>query len=128
MKFVVRGDEYDLTPEQVRRSMKGVSSESIQKHLVEVNGTVYPPKQVFATVSGRDRGSFTTQEAQRVLTRLGFVCRQAGAVGGRPVWAHVPESEPTVEERLANVENAVATSQAAISDLLRRVLTLESRS
>ena len=128
MKFVVRGDEYDLTPEQVRRSMKGVSSESIQKHLVEVNGTVYPPKQVFATVSGRDRGSFTTQEAQRVLTRLGFVCRQAGAVGGRPVWSHVPESEPTAEERLANVENAVATSQAAISDLLRRVLTLESRS
>jgi hypothetical protein len=127
MRFVVRGDEYDLTSEQVRQSMNGVSSESIQKHVVEINGTGYPPKQVFARVSGRDRGSFTTQEAQRVLTRLGFVCRQAKAVGGTAVWSHVRESEPTVEERLAVVENAIATSQAAISDLLRRVLTLESR-
>jgi hypothetical protein len=29
--------------------------------------TVYPPKQVLATVSGWDRTSFTTMEAQRVL-------------------------------------------------------------
>jgi len=48
-------------------SHEGVHPEPIREHLVEMLATVYPPKQVLATVSGWDRTSFTTMEAQRVL-------------------------------------------------------------
>jgi hypothetical protein len=127
MRFVVGGEVHDLTREQVDRTMKGAQPEVIRKHLVEVRGTVFPPKQVFAAVTGRERGTFTTQEAQRVLTRLGFVCREADETrGGQAVWKHVVEPEPTIDDRVASVENAVATSQAAIADLLRRVQQLET--
>lgn len=82
----VGGRDFNLTKEQVETRMKGVDPELIQKHVVEVNGQLYPPKQVLGQVTGWERASFTTLEAQRVLTRIGFVCarvpggsvRQAG--------------------------------------------------
>ena len=57
--------------------MRGVRPEPIREHLVEVLDTAYPPKQVLAAVTGWQRTSFTTMEAQRVLTRAGFACRRA---------------------------------------------------
>ncbi len=100
--------------------MRGVSSEPVQKHLVEVDGQVFPPKQVFATVTGRPRTSFTTMEAQRVLTRLGFVCRRAGQLTVSTA-ASVADEESkerlTVEVRVASLEATVGTLQAAVAGL-----------
>jgi hypothetical protein len=77
----VGGRDFDLTKQEVEARMMGEDPELIQKHMVEVNGQMFPPKQVFGHVTGWDRATFTTMEAQRVLTRIGFVCTEAR--GGR---------------------------------------------
>jgi hypothetical protein len=127
MRFTVGGEEYDLTKERVISAMRGVPSESIQKYVVEVDGAVFPPKQVFATVTGRVRTSFTTMEAQRVLRRLGFVCREAGRLDdGTAAWVESRgEDDGGIEERMAALEAALATAQAAIGGLHTRVGLLE---
>lgn len=135
MRFTVGGEEYDLTPEQVERRMRGVEPEEIRKHVVELLGTAYPPKQVFAAVTGRSRVSFTTMEAQRVLTRLGFRCRTAGRTDGTPAWlvddgdsaAADERTSTSAESRLDAVEAQLATAMAAIQGLAARVTTLESQ-
>lgn len=77
----VGGRDFALTKQDVESRMEGEAPELIQKHMVEVNGQVFPPKQVLGHVTGWPRASFTTFEAQRVLTRLGFECDEVG--GGR---------------------------------------------
>ncbi len=72
----VGGRDFDLTKQQVEVRMEGAEPESIQKHAVEIDGQLFPPKQVLSQVTGWERTSFTTMEAQRVLTRLGFVCTE----------------------------------------------------
>jgi hypothetical protein len=77
----VGGRDFNLTKQEVEVRMKGEDPELIQKHMVEVNGQIFPPKQVLGHVTGWERTSFTTMEAQRVLTRIGFDCAEAR--GGR---------------------------------------------
>lgn len=77
----VGGRDFNLTKEEVEVRMQGEEPELIQKHMVEVNGQMFPPKQVLGHVTGWERTSFTTLDAQRVLTRIGFVC--AEGPGGR---------------------------------------------
>lgn len=129
MKFTVGGRPLDLTHEQVSRAMAGEEPEPIREHLVEMQQAVFPPKQVFAAVTWWERQSFTTLEAQRVLTKLGFVCRRASALpAGEPAWIHVGESEPedSSSERMAAIEAALVTAQVAIAGLHTRVAVLES--
>lgn len=78
----VGGRDFDLTKLEVEARMKGEEPELIQKHMVAVNGQMFPPKQVLGHVTGWARTSFTTMEAQRVLTRIGFDCTEtpAGAI------------------------------------------------
>ena len=116
--------------------MRGVRPEPIREHLVEMLNTVYPPKQVLATVSGWERTSFTTMEAQRVLTRAGFVCRRAGDdEEGRRGWVLEQPTDDDAEStagaeapdaRLARVETALTVAQEAIASLVGRVERLES--
>lgn len=73
----VGGRDFNLTKQEVETRMKGEDPALIQKHVVEVNGQIFPPKQVLGHVTGWARTSFTTMEAQRVLTRIGFVCAEA---------------------------------------------------
>lgn len=133
MKFVIGGEKYEFDRQHVERTMKKVHPESIQKHLVELLGTVYPPKQVFAEVTGRSRISFTTQEALRVLTKLGFVCREAGqrtddAFVQMPIQVDEPATSApsTLVNRLVAVESVLATAHLAIAELQRRVESLEA--
>jgi hypothetical protein len=73
----VGGRDFNLTKQEVEARMKGEEPELIRKHMVEVNGQMFPPKQVLGYVTGWARTSFTTMEAQRVLTRIGFACAEA---------------------------------------------------
>jgi hypothetical protein len=113
--------------------MKKVHPELIQKHLVELLGTEYPPKQIFAQVTGRSRISFTTQEALRVLTKLGFICREVGqrtddALAGVStlVGESAKSESSTLAIRLVAVESVLATTHLAIAELQRRVEALEA--
>ena len=51
--------------------------EPIHEHFVVINGRRWPPKQVLALVTGLDRADFTTHQARRALTRLGFPAARA---------------------------------------------------
>jgi hypothetical protein len=131
----VGGRLFDLSKGEIERRMHGVKAETIREHLVEVLGTAYPPKQVLATVTGWDRTSFTTIEAQRVLSRAGFLCRRGDAVDlGRraQVAPQVPRdmsetvTGPGVSEtRLTRLEAQLAVAQEAIASLAARVQKLE---
>jgi PAB1-binding protein PBP1 len=77
-KFTVQGWTFDLDREQVEAAMKRHDPERIRQHAVEVNGKLFPVKQVFqeacySEYEGRwDRLDFTTNDARRVLKKLGF--------------------------------------------------------
>jgi hypothetical protein len=118
--MVVGGRELDLTAMDVVNKMRNVEPEPIREHLVEIVNTEFPPKQVLATVTGWDRQSFTTMEANRVLTGLGFHCCRIGhrLDAGR-------ETSP-VDGRLAAIESALAVAQEAIAGLANRVAKLEA--
>jgi hypothetical protein len=70
---VVAGRRFDLDREQVERALAGELPEPVRDHYVVVAGRRYPPKQALAAVTGLDRADFTTHQARRILTRLGFV-------------------------------------------------------
>lgn len=120
-RMIVGGREFDLTVNDVLNRMRGVEPEPIREHLVEIGDTEFPSKQVLATVTGWDRTSFTTMEANRVLNRLGFNCCR---IGHRPDGAG-HEELPPIERRLSAVEAALAVAQEAIAGLANRMAKLE---
>jgi hypothetical protein len=70
--FHVGGQEISLDRRIVEQAVEGKTPGRITVHVVEVGGTVWPLKQVLAEAAGLDLLAFTTQEARRVLTKLGF--------------------------------------------------------
>src|ERR1700728_1003377 len=96
--MTVSGHQYDLDPRSVEAAVDGVLPEPIPEHFVVINGRRWPPKQVLALVTGLDRADFTTHQARRALTRLGFPAgRAAGARGhhraGGPA---APPAQPVI--------------------------------
>lgn len=129
-QMVVGGRELDLTAKDVVRKMRDVEPEPIRDHLVEVVNTEFPVKQVLAVVTGWDRQSFTTMEANRVLTRLGFHCcrvgqHSAGHHASEPGTAG-PQDLSSIDRRLSATESALAVAQEAIAGLRKRVAELEA--
>lgn len=134
VRATVGGRPFDFSKQDIEHRMQGVQPEPIREHLVEILGTVYPPKQAMATVTGWDRTSFTTMEAQRVLSRVGFTCRRAGSADGRAAWvedrtkdedAELTAESEVQDTRLARLEAQLAVAQEAIASLAARVQKLE---
>ncbi|SRR6266487_5241266 len=125
-RFIVGGRELNLTMDEVVRKMRNVRPEPIREHLVEISGTEFPPKQALEQVTGWDRRSYTTMEANRVFARLGFVCRRAGhGLDGQQGFRR--DFPTTINRRLSAVESALAVAQEAIAGLRTRVSKLEAR-
>lgn len=72
IEFVVNGQSLSLSHQDVVEAIKGVRPEPIRSHTVEVEGTLYPVKQVFEAATRLDRLDFTSAVARRQLVRLGF--------------------------------------------------------
>lgn len=119
----VGGREFSQTRRDIEQAMSGEHPDPVQKYVVEVNGTAYPPKQVLARATGWDRQSFTTMEAQRVLRKLNLMCREADTPSALMEDDDIPE-----RDRITVLEAAVATAQEAIAGLAVRVRHLESAS
>ena len=75
--MTVAGHRYELESRGVETALEGVLPEPIHEHFVVINGRRWPPKQVLALVTGLDRADFTTHQARRTLTRLGFPAGRA---------------------------------------------------
>jgi hypothetical protein len=125
-RVTVGGRGRDITEEEVIRKMRGVEPEPVREHLAEIAGISYPPKQVLETVTGWDRRSFTSLEAVRVLTRVGFVCRRVSEGQSAPVPGADGDQVASIDRRLSELEAALAVAQEAIARLANRVTTLEA--
>lgn len=77
--MTVSGHQYSLDPRSVEAALQGALPEPIHEHFVVINGRRWPPKQVLALVTGLDRADFTTHQARRALTRLGFPAARAAS-------------------------------------------------
>jgi hypothetical protein len=108
--MTVSGHRYELDPRGVEAALQEALPEPIQEHFVVINGRRWPPKQVLALVTGLDRADFTTHQARRALTRLGFpagraasprgyhrVASSAAAATGPAVSGAAGRPEPSVE-------------------------------
>ncbi len=125
-RVTVGGRKLDITKEEVIRKMRGVEPEPIREHLVEIAGTVYPPKQVLETATHWNRRSFTSLEAVRVLTRAGFACHRTSEGQPEPPPGPAGNQAVGIEQRLSELEAALAVAQEAIARLANRVTTLEA--
>jgi hypothetical protein len=92
--MTVSGHQYSLDPHSVEAALHGALPEPIQEHFVVINGRRWPPKQVLAVVTGLDRADFTTHQARRALTRLGFTAGRAASPRG-----HNPATSPATAPR-----------------------------
>jgi hypothetical protein len=75
MEFTLKRNRYSLTKEQVEKVMEEVSPEEVREHGVEINGIVFPVKQVLSISLGLPRLDFTSMDARNILSRLGFSFR-----------------------------------------------------
>jgi|HubBroStandDraft_5_1064220.scaffolds.fasta_scaffold817000_1 hypothetical protein len=122
----VGGRRREITKDEVIRKMHGVKPEPVREHLVEIAGTAYPPKQVLETVTTWNRRSFTSLEAVRVLTSAGFPSRRVSEDGPPQASGRAGDPPAGTEQRLSEMESALAVAQEAIARLANRVTTLEA--
>jgi len=116
--MTVSGHRYELDPHGVQTALEGVLPEPIHEHYVVINGRRWPPKQVLALVTGLDRADFTTHQARRALTRLGFPA--ARAASSRPHYA--PAGRPT--EQSGPASGQAATRPTTLVEALRPFIGL----
>lgn len=123
----VGGRDFDLTRQEVELLMRNQTPELIQKYVVDVNGIAFPPKQVLGHSTGWARTSFTTMEAQRVLAKIGLVCREAASAGGSSLNGAVGDLPPGPmdDRRISKLQAAIATANIAIAALDDRLRRLE---
>lgn len=92
--------------------MRRVLPEPITSHYVVINRRRYPPKQVLGVLTGLDRADFTSHQARRILTGLGF---QAGRRGGSGSLDAKRESDgPGLDARTSAVRSRSRVSTASM--------------
>lgn len=72
IEFTVNGQRLRLTRQQVVASLRDQLPEPLQTWAVEIQGRLYPVKQVMANATGLRRTDFISHRARDVLGRLGF--------------------------------------------------------
>lgn len=80
MRFVMDGEEFDLTPEKVRSRLEPHAPESIQEHWVDVDGQRWPVKQALAIATGARNNRFVSRTARRHFRNLGFETSETGGL------------------------------------------------
>lgn len=99
--MTVSGHTFDLDPQRVEDALRGQLPEPILEHFVVVSGRRWPPKQVLALVTGLDRADFTTHQARRALTRLGFTAARAARRHNRHPGSPAPATPEPASTRAA---------------------------
>jgi hypothetical protein len=92
--MTVSGHQFDLDARSVEAALQGTLPEPIHEHFVVINGRRWPPKQVLSLVTGLDRADFTTHQARRALTRLGFAAARAATPRGHHLVASSAAAPP----------------------------------
>jgi hypothetical protein len=77
MLFTLTGQQYELSREEVEKTMGGVPPSRGRHYFVVVNGQKYPPNQVlYLTLRRQHPGlslaDFSNDTAKNVLSQIGF--------------------------------------------------------
>lgn len=72
MRFTIKGKVFDISREQVVKTVKGKQPKQIKKYYVEIEGIRWPIKQTIELVTGLHPIDFTSMYANDILSRLGF--------------------------------------------------------
>lgn len=73
LRFIMDGETFDPTVEQVRSCLAGKLSGNIQEHRVEVEGQHWPVKQALSIVTGARKSRFVSTTVRRHVHNVGFV-------------------------------------------------------
>ncbi len=90
----ISGRRFQLDSAEVERAVRQVLPEPIREHFVVIGGRRFAPKQVICLVTGLDRADFTTHQARRILTRLGFPAARRAALRSQSGAAATRSSSP----------------------------------
>jgi hypothetical protein len=85
MHFALTGQKYELSKEEVERTMEGVEPSRGRHHFVVVNGQKYPPNQVLYLAlrrrhPGLSLADFSNDTAKNILSQIGFELVMEGGV------------------------------------------------
>jgi hypothetical protein len=72
LTFTLRGRTFEKSSEDFAKAIKGLEPGRIQKYSTLINGKRYPIRQVLAAVTKLPPIAITSQDAYRVLEKLGF--------------------------------------------------------
>ena len=70
--FTIAGRRFALDRARVEEALARELPEPVRDHYVVVGSRRFPPKQAIRAATGLDRADFTTHQARRILSRLGF--------------------------------------------------------
>ena len=102
--FKLRGKMYRVSKADVERAAAKVEPRSTEKYAVMIGGRAFPPKQLIEVSLHLPPMAFTTMDAQRILTRLGF------EVGSS-------DRQPAPETALQRLETSLPASKSHSQDL-----------
>jgi hypothetical protein len=112
---------FALRRDRVERVLRQTLPEPIASHYVVIGRRRYPPKQAISLVTGLDRADFTTHQARRILTGLGFAAGRrprkptpAPSAGSASHRAGTTRARPTAETLEPFVGQWVATKEAEV--------------
>ncbi len=72
MDFTFCGQSFEISPKSISEKLKGVKPRAVQKYYIVVGKVEYPIKQVLSEVTEIPPMGFTSQDAYRILNRLGI--------------------------------------------------------
>ena len=72
IEFQLNGRRIRLARQQVMEQLRGVTPEPIRTWAVEVDGRLFPVKQVIAATLAQERADITTYRSRDLLRRVGF--------------------------------------------------------
>jgi hypothetical protein len=113
MHFTLDGESFELTPELVRRRLEGHVPEDVREYWVDIEGVLWPVKQVISISTGvTNRRRFQSQDSRRWLQNLGFPIGQGGSrVSGTSAPRSTPAPRQTFDSStLEPLESVTVTS------------------
>jgi predicted RNase H-like HicB family nuclease len=109
MRFVLGGVERELDAETVRKVAEQHAPNPIDgrhKYYVDIGGLRYPVNQLFGLATGMRPDEFITDDANRLLSKLGFVIEKFRRPTALPIQAKGIDSQQSYRERES--ENSVS--------------------
>ena len=111
MDFQIRGTRYAITPEDIRNATRGAqpsAADGRHKYFINLHGRQYSIKQVLQLVTGLASPGFNSQDAHRILSRLGFEISERPDL--KVYSAPIPAREPGVHAAEPSPEATVAVN------------------